>query len=406
MKSSKSAVKSKKEKTKDLLTRGVDEVIERASLEKKLASGKKLRVKLGIDPTSPDLHLGHSVVLRKMRHFQDLGHKAVLIIGDFTGRVGDPSGRSKERNTLTKAEVQKNMKKYLEQAEKIIDIQKVEVRYNSEWLGKNVEDILELTKAGTVQQVLARQDFQERIKKNQKVSILETLYPLLQGYDSVKVKADVELGGTDQLLNLLMGRHVQRYFDMTEQDVVTVPLIEGTDGSKKMSKSKNNYIALNEKPKEMYGKIMSINDNLITKYFALCTDRPNEEIIKIENALKAKKLNPRSAKADLAREIVSIYHNPEKAEKAEAEFNRVFQSKKLPTKIPTFTLKQSEVHILDLMIQSGLAQSKNEASRLIKQGGVRVGDEKILDPQEVIRITKQGVILQVGKRRFKRAKRA
>ena len=237
---------NKQELKKEILTRGVDEVIERKHLENALSSGKTLRVKLGIDPTSPDLHLGHAVVLRKLRYFQDLGHKAVLIIGDFTGMIGDPSGKSKARIPLTEKEVKTNMKEYLSQASKIIDVKKVEVRYNSEWLGESVKNILELAKAGTVQQVMQREDFRERIEKG--LTILETLYPLLQGYDSVKVRADVELGGTDQRLNLLMGRQVQRYFGMKEQDILTVPLIEGTDGVKKMSKSEGNYIGLRDKP--------------------------------------------------------------------------------------------------------------------------------------------------------------
>ena len=336
---------------KDILTRGVEDVVDRKHLEKALKSGKKLRVKLGIDPTAKDLHLGHAVVLRKLRDFQNLGHSVVFIIGDFTGMIGDPSGRSKERAVLSEEDVKKNMKEYLAQAGKIIDIKKAEIRYNSEWLGKNVKEILELAKAGTVQQVMQREDFRARIDKG--LTILETLYPLLQGYDSVKVRADVELGGRDQLLNILMGRQIQKHFGTPEQDILTVPLLEGTDGSKKMSKSEGNYIGLNDKPADMFGKVMSISDDLILKYFALCTDVSSKELAEMSESLKKRRTNPRDVKARLAYEIVKLYHGEEDAGRAEAEFNRIFQQKKLPTKVPVKNIKKNDAPLEELIVMAG-----------------------------------------------------
>ena len=390
---------SKTELQNKVLSRGVEDVIDRKHLKKALSGGKKLRVKLGIDPTASDLHIGTAVVLRKLKQFQDLGHKVVFIIGDFTAMVGDPSGQVSERKALSKGEIKKNMKNYLSQAGKIIDIDKAEVRYNSEWLGRSVEEILELTKAATINQVSERADFQDRIKKHQKVSLMEALYPLLQGFDSVNIKADVELGGTDQLLNLLMGRQVQRYFGQAEQDVLTVPLLEGTDGVRKMSKSYNNYIGLDDKPNDMYGKVMSINDSLISKYFELCTDIPDKEI---KSILKGR---PRDAKARLAYEIVTIYHREEAAGKAEAEFNKVFRQKRLPTKIPVKNVKKGKFTLDELVVTIGAAKSKSEARRLIEQGAVRVDHARSFIPKEEITIPKGGILIQVGKRVFVRAKK-
>jgi tyrosyl-tRNA synthetase len=266
------------EKIDEILNIGVEEIIEKEHLINNLKSGRRLNIKFGIDPTMPDLHLGHSVPLRKLRQFQDLGHLAILIIGDATARVGDPSGRSEARKMLSGIEVKKNMKNYLKQAEKILDMRNTKVVYNSKWLDKDMVTILELSKAGTIQQILHRSDFKKRIENDQDITLLETLYPLLQGYDSVMVKADLEIGGTDQKFNLLTGRRVQRYFKVPEQDILTLPLLEGIDGVKKMSKNYGNYIALDEEPKEMYGKIMSLPDSLIIKYFNLCTNVLSKEI--------------------------------------------------------------------------------------------------------------------------------
>lgn len=397
--------KAKQKAIRELLTRGVADVVYSGHLEKALGKGN-LRVKLGIDPTAPDLHLGHAVVLRKLRQFQNLGNKAVLIIGDFTGRIGDPSGRSKERPHLTEGEVKKNMKKYLAQAGKILDMKKskLEIRYNSEWLGKSVEDILELARAGSVQQILKRTDFKTRISEGHTITLLETFYPLLQGYDSVNVEADVEIGGTDQLLNLLTGRQVQRYFGKPEQDTITMSLLVGTDGTKKMSKSANNYIALDDSPEEMFGKIMSIKDKLIKEYFLLCTDLGDGEIETIDYRIRRRELNPRDAKARLAYEIVKLYHGEETAGSAEAEFNRVFQKKKLPTRIPVKKIKKQSIVLDELIVAVGGAKSKSEAKRLVNQGAVRLDYAHTRDPKEKIKIPKNGILLQVGKRKFVRVK--
>ncbi|PIR98009.1 MAG: tyrosine--tRNA ligase [Candidatus Colwellbacteria bacterium CG10_big_fil_rev_8_21_14_0_10_42_22] len=391
---------NKKAHIEKLLTRGVDQIIVRKHLEQVLVGSKKLRVKLGIDPTSPDLHLGHAVVLKKLRDFQQLGHKVVLIIGDFTARVGDPSGQSKERPILSEKEIKTNTKDYLSQVGKIIDVKKAEIRYNSEWLGKDVGETLELVKVATLNQVGERADFQERIKKGQKVSLLEALYPLLQGFDSVKVKADVELGGTDQLLNLLMGRQVQRYFGMKEQDILITPLIEGTDGSAKMSKSKGNYIGLKDSPEEMFGKIMAIPDALIYKYFELCTDANDSELRDIKKLLKSKKKNPMELKLRLGKEIVSLYHNQKMATDAEKKFIRVFSKKELPEKIDLKVLDKKIYEITELLVATGMAPSKSEARRLVIQGGVKVGGKKVLDTEKKIKLSTENTLLQVGKRRF------
>lgn len=375
-------------KINKLLLRGVEEVLVKDHLKELLLSGKILRVKLGIDPTSPDLHLGHTVPLRKLREFQDLGHTAVLIIGDYTAMIGDPTGRSEERKPLTREEVKSNMKKYLAQAGKVIDVKKAEIVYNSSWYAKErMEHIVELSRAGTLQQVLHRADFKKRIKEGQDINMAEIFYPLLQGYDSVKVKADVELGGTDQKFNLLIGRRVQRHFGLAEQDIITVPLIEGTDGVKKMSKSADNYVSLDEKPDEMFGKIMAIPDSLIDKYYTCLTDKDRE----IDDL--------RKAKLDLAKIIVSQYHGPDLAQKAEAEFIKVFSKKEKPEDIKKLQLGVKEIDIVELLAKTGLAGSKSEARRLILQGAVKINDVKKSDPNEKINLAKE-ILIQVGPRRF------
>lgn len=374
---------------KTLLVRGVEEVIVKEHLEEALKSGKKLRVKFGIDPTAPDLHLGHTVPLRKLRQFQDAGHTAVLIIGDFTARIGDPSGRSEERKPLTEKDVKQNLKKYLKQAGKILNLWKAEVHYNSKWLKKNTEKILEVARAGTVNQVIQRAEFKKRLDEGGNVTVLESLYPLLQGYDSVEVKADLEIGGTDQKFNLLMGRQVQRHFGMQEQDIMTLPLLEGTDGVKKMSKSAGNYIALDAEPNDMFGKIMRIPDNLIDKYYTLLT---NEE---------RKISDPREAKLELAKIIVSMYHGEKAGDKAKEDFIKVFSEHSKPSDIPTHNLQQKTYNLLDLLVETKMAPSKSEARRLVEQGAVRINDEKKNDPNEVIKIEGE-VLLQVGPRKLLR----
>jgi len=402
MKSSKKL--SRAELTDRILNRGVDQLIERKHLEKALSSGKKLRVKLGIDPTSPDLHLGHAVVLRKLRDFQDLGHKIVFIIGDFTAKVGDPSGRSKERPVLTDQEIRTNMRGYLEQAGEIIDVKKAEVRHNSEWLSGKVENILELAKAATLNQVSERADFKARIKSGQRVSMLEGLYSLLQGFDSVNIKADIELGGNDQLLNLLMGRQVQRHFGMKEQDVLTVALLEGTDGVEKMSKSKDNYIALNSESKEMFGKLMSVPDKLIYKYFELCTDVSKDELKAIKSGLFKKGVNPMEYKLRLAEEVVAMYRGQQEATKAKEEFINVFSKGNIPQNIPSKTLIKTNYLLVDLLMATDMALSKSDARRLIKQGGVKINGEKIINPNLNIKISPKTLLLQVGKQKFLKVK--
>lgn len=390
-------------KTKELLTRGTEEVIVKESLEKKLKTGKQLRVKFGIDPTTPDLHLGHSVVLRKLRQFQDLGHKVILIIGDFTAQIGDPSGRSEERKVLTEKEIKKNLKDYLKQAGLVLNIKRAEIYHNSKWLARGEKFLLDLARRVSVQRILERDDFQKRIKECKEISFLEAFYPLLQGYDSVAVRADVEIGGTDQKFNVLMGRRIQRAFNLAEQDVLTCPLLEGTDGTRKMSKSYSNYIALTAEPADMYGKIMSIPDALIWKYFELLTDLSEEEITRLKHLE-----NLRDAKMRLAHEIVKIYHGVKSAQKAGAEFKAVFQKKGLPSDIPAHQAKNSQYRAVDLLVETGLAPSKSEARRLIGQGGACLhgarGKEQIAKPEEIIKI-KDGMVIQVGKRRFVKIKR-
>jgi len=389
-----------KNKIEELLVRGVDEVIVKSSLEKKLKSGEKLRVKFGIDPTASDLHLGHSVPLRKLQQFQDLGHKVILLIGDFTAMIGDPSGRTDVRKPLTKKEIKLNMKGYIEQAAKVLNIKKVEIRYNSEWYEKKKAEFLtELSSRFTYARLSERDDFKRRIKQGVDISMLELFYPLLQGYDSVELKADVEIGGRDQKFNLLMARKVQKRYDLPEQDVITVPLLEGTDGVRKMSKTYKNYIGLKESGSEMYGKIMSIPDNIVWKYFVLLTDVSLKEIEDMQKKKKSMLLNPRDIKARLAKEIVEIYHSKKAALDAEKEFDKVFKEKKAPTKIPGIKIKEKKLPILDLLIKAELVSSKAEAKRLILQKGVKI-DEKVQDNWQKDVEIKKGMIIQIGKRRF------
>jgi tyrosyl-tRNA synthetase len=393
------------DKIDELLTRGVEEVIEKEHLAKRLQSGQILRVKLGIDPTAKDLHLGHTVVLRKLRQFQDLGHKAVLIIGDFTATIGDPSGRSEQRPVLTPAQAKVNMKNYLKEAGKVLDLKKTEVRHNSEWYkDKGLPFLMDITSKFTVARITERDDFQKRIKDGRDVSMLEILYPILQGYDSVEVRADVEIGGTDQKFNLLMGRKVQRRYNLPEQDVLTVPLIEGLDGVKKMSKSTGNYIGLSESPQDMFGKLMSIPDDLMYKYFYLLTDEPAEEI---QELLPAKHFgipfNPKAWKEKLALKIVGMYHSQPKAVAAQQAFTNQFSKGELPTDIPTKKIPAGEYSVADLAFMSGLASSKTEARRLLEQNGIKI-DQKTAGGEKIKLDGKKEILLQVGKRKFIRLK--
>lgn len=377
----------------DLLTRGVVEIIEKDHLKKVLESGEKLRVKFGIDPTAPDLHLGHTVPLRKLRQFQDAGHQVVLIIGDFTARIGDPSGKTKTRVPLSEKEVKANLKNYLKQAGKVLNLKKIEFHYNSKWFLKSPKLLLEIMSAISMVRALERDDFQKRIKAGGDVTLLETLYSGLQGYDSVEVKADVEIGGTDQKFNMLMGRRMQRKYNMPEQDVLTLPLLEGTDGVHKMSKSLGNYIGLTEKPEIMFGKAMSVPDELAMKYAELLTELPLADFSE-----KLKK-DPRAAKLLLAGTIIEMYHGKSAAKKAEEEFIRVVSKKGVPEKIPTLTLNAKRLTLLDLLVETKMATSKSEARRLIEQGGVKINGEKQTDSNKMIDLKKE-ILLQVGKRNY------
>ncbi|MBI4253020.1 tyrosine--tRNA ligase [Candidatus Uhrbacteria bacterium] len=399
----------KPDRITELLTRGVAEVIVKDDLEEKLRSGKKLRVKFGIDPTWNLLHLGHSVALLKLKEFQNLGHTVIFLIGDHTAEIGDPSGRSKERTPLSQDQIKENMASYREQAGHVIDFKKVEVRYNSEWYDRlGIREFADLTSKITIPQILQRADFKKRLKEGGDVSAREAFYPLLQGYDSVMLKADVELGGTDQKFNLLMGRQIQKRYGQKEQDIITVELLEGTDGSAKMSKTADNFIAITESAEIMYGKVMSIPDSLIGKYFVLTTRVPMNEVGEIEEQMKKNTLNPRDAKMHLAREIVTLYHGAKKAGQAEENFIALFQKKELPDDMPTIKLKKKEWPIVDLMVETNLASSKSEARRLIAQKGVvmrRPGaqsDTAMNDPALVIlpEDIAKGFVIKRGKRHF------
>ncbi len=391
---------STQKKIERLLKKGVAEIIDEKSLYKKLISGKKLRVKFGIDPTSPDLHLGHSIALRKLRDFQELGHQVIFLIGDFTAKIGDPSGRKTTRKPLTDEEIKKNMKDYVKQAGKILDMKKVKVHYNSEWYkGKDMEFLMTLASYFTVSRLLERDDFQKRLKENIDITLLETIYPLLQGYDSVALKADVEIGGTDQKFNLLVGRKMQRKFNQSEQDIITVPLLEGTDGKRKMSKSYGNYIAFKDSPLEMFGKIMSIPDALLWKYFELLTDVPEDQIEELKKLASKNPVYLMEAKKRLAREIVAMYHNKKSSITAEKEFEKIFSKKELPSKIPEVKIKEKNLPILDLLVKTKLVPSKSEAKRLVLQRGVKI-DGKVQDDWRKNIEIKKGMVLKIGKRKF------
>lgn len=362
-------------KIEDLLTRGVDEIIDRPSLEKKLKSGKKLRVKLGTDPTSPNVHLGRSIPLLKLQDFQKLGHQIIFIIGDFTGVIGDTSDKDSERPMLSKETIAANLKTYISQVSKIIDIDKTEIHYNSEWLSKlNYNDISQQANIFSLNEFISRDNISRRLKAGKRVSLRELLYPLMQGYDSVVVKADIEVGGTDQRFNLLAGRDIQKAYQQEPQDIITNPLIEGLDG-RKMSSSFGNTVNLLDTPNDMFGKIMTLNDEFIIKYFTLLTRVDKNIILRHETDLKNGK-NPRDIKISLAFEIVRMYHNEPLATEAKAYFANTFSSKNIPSDIAKF--KPSDYNIVSILVEAKLTKSKTEARRVIEQGGVRV-DSKTID---------------------------
>lgn len=390
----------------DIIKRGAFEIIPEEELVKKLEKSYKenrpLIIKLGCDPTRPDLHLGHSVVLRKLAQFQKIGHSAVLIVGDFTGMIGDPSGRNAARPPLSFEEARENGKSYFEQASKILDSSKTRIVYNSEWLGKmNFEDVIRLASKYTVARMLERDDFTKRYKGGIPILMHEILYPLAQAMDSVAISSDVELGGTDQKFNLLVGRDIQREFGADPQVILTMPLLVGTDGVEKMSKSLDNYIGINESPKEIYGKTLSISDSMIYPYFELTADVSNEELKEIRKLLVDNTVNPRDIKRKLARTLVAMYHSDDAAVIAEQEFDNIFVKKGLPDEIPEMQIPAADpgIEILDLIVQVGFAPSKGEARRLVQQGGVTIDGIKISDIKEVIKL-EGNKVLKVGKRNF------
>lgn len=390
-------------KTKEILERGIEQIIDKKNLLKKLKSGRKLRIKLGVDPTGPKIHIGRAIQLWKLRDFQDLGHQIVFIIGDFTGQIGDASDKQSMRKPLTEKEIKENLKTYRKQIGKILDLKKVEFRRNSEWLSKlKLKDFLSLAMSFTAQQMIQRRNFKERWEKGKPIGLHELSYPLLQGYDSVIIKADIEIGGFDQLFNLKIGREMQRMFAQPPQDIMTSQMLYGLDG-RKMSTSWGNVINITDGPKDMYGKIMSMKDELIEDYLKLTTRLSLKEIEKIRKDLKRGKLNPKEAKAILAKEIIKMYHSKKAGEIAEKEFNRVFGEKKLPSKVPCFKTSKKSLPILDLLVKTSLVPSKSEAKRLISQGGVSIKDKnqksKVKDWRQDIKL-KNGMVLQVGKRRF------
>lgn len=390
-------------KIKELLSRGVEEVIDRSHLKKKLLSGKPLRVKHGVDPTTKDLHLGHAAIYERLRSFQELGHKVIFLIGDFTGRFGDPTQKGKTRRLRKKQEVKDLAKNYIDQAGTILDLDRLEIRYNSEWYDKMPsEKLLTLMSEFTVSQMLERDMFQKRMDQGLKIQLHEPIYPVLQAYDSVMLEADLEVGGKDQLFNLLKGRKLQKELGQEPQDILTTEILIGTDGEKKMSQSFQNYIGLEESAQQQFGKIMSIPDHLIISYFKLVTRVPLKQIQKIKESLKQKKMNPRGAKQRLAREIVTIYHGKKAAQQAQKEFEKVFQKGELPSRIPEIKVGFSSIDILDLLVKAGLTSSKSQAKRLIQQGGVKIDQKECSDWQRTVEIKEKGTVIQVGKRKFVR----
>ena len=389
----------------DQIKRGCEEIIPENQLLDKLKrsydSNTPLRVKLGCDPSRPDLHVGHGVVLRKLRHFQDLGHQSILVIGDFTAMIGDPSGRNKTRPQLTLEETKVNAESYINQAGQILDLEKLEIVYNSDWLNKmDFSDVIKLSSHYTVARMLERDDFTKRYQSETPISIHEFMYPLAQGMDSVHLNADIELGGTDQKFNLLVGRDLQKEYDQEPQCVLTLPLLEGTDGQDKMSKSYGNDIGLTDSPQEMYGKTMSITDEMIVKYFRLAADASDEVLVKIESNLNDSSYNPRDAKRLLARSLVELYYDSDSALKAEDHFNEVIVNKSIPDDIPEFQI-EGETSLVDAVFLSKVVASKSEVRRLVKQGAVSIDGKKINDANFSLC---SGQVIKIGKRRFLKIK--
>ncbi|KKY01516.1 tyrosyl-tRNA synthetase [Paraclostridium benzoelyticum] len=386
-----------------IISKGVDEIIGIEDLKNKLEKSQKenkpMVVKLGLDPSAPDIHLGHTVVLRKMKQLQDLGHKVVIIIGDFTGKIGDPTGKSKARKALSTEQVLENAKTYEEQILKVLDKEKTEIVFNSKWLSKlSFEEAISLASTTTVARMLEREDFKKRYESQTPISLHEFFYPLMQGFDSVEIKADIELGGTDQRFNVLMGRSLQKEFNQEPQVNIFMPLLEGLDGKDKMSKSLGNYIGIDEQANVMYEKAMTIPDELIIKYFELVTDIHPDVVDNIKLDLEENRVNPRDIKMNLAKEIVKLYHKEEKAIDAENRFKEVFQKGQIPNDIQTIEVLKSEFDLIDELVKNKLVSSKSEVRRLITQGGIKINNEK-LDDIKNININ-ETIIVQVGKKKF------
>jgi tyrosyl-tRNA synthetase len=391
-----------------LLSKGVAEIIREEELREKLAqsfmSGKPLRVYLGVDPTAPDIHLGHIVVLRKLRHFQEIGHTAVFLIGDFSAMIGDPTGQSETRPPLTREQVEKHSETYLKQVFKILDRKTTEVRFNSEWLGKmSSEEIVRLCSHYRLARMLEREDFRSRLEKNQPISVHELLYPLLTAYDAVALKSDVELGATEQKFNLLVHREIQREYRLPGQVILTMPILVGLDGTRKMSKSLGNYVGITNAPGEMFGKIMSVSDELMWQYYELLTDFPSPVIVRLQEEVKMGVLHPKDAKMQLAHTIVANFHGEEAAKKAAEQFQLVFRDRQAPTEIPEMRLKWGTRPLFSLLTETGLASSRNVAERLIKQGGVEVDGKVEKDVKRAIVLNPGDLLpLRVGKKKFLR----
>jgi tyrosyl-tRNA synthetase len=383
------------------LKRGIVDIVSEEELITKLKKGRPLKIKVGFDPTAPDIHLGHTVVLQKMRQFQDAGHDVICLIGDFTGMIGDPSGRSSTRPPLTRQEVLENAKTYQEQVKKILDPKRTIMRFNSEWMDNMVvADFIKLTSVQTVARMLERDDFKKRFQSQHPISIHEFLYPFVQGYDSVALEADVELGGTDQVFNLLMGREVQKAYHQEPQVIMTLPLLEGTDGVQKMSKSYNNYIGVDDAPSDMYGKVMSISDELMWKYYELLSSRTFPQIEGMKQAVETSTLHPMDAKMKLAYEMVERFHGRAHADAARDGFVKVFKSRELPEDMPVLTLNIERPWICAVLKEAGLVAGTSEARRMISQGAVQINEEKIIDGEYVL--SKGSHIIKVGKRRYAR----
>lgn len=404
-------IEQKKEVARQLeiIRRGTAEIVPEKELveklEKSVVEGIPLKVKLGLDPSAPDLHVGHTVVLHKLRQFQELGHQIQLLIGDFTGRIGDPTGKSETRKQLTEEDVKRNAKTYVEQFAKVMDVDKIEIFYNSSWLGKmDFADVVRLASNVTVARMLERDDFTKRYQTGQPISVHEFFYPLMQGYDSVALNSDIELGGTDQKFNLLMGRQLQKEYGQEQQIAIMMPILEGLDGVQKMSKSLGNYIGINEPANEIYGKTMSVPDDLMVKYYELVTDLNNDEVDALKKGIAEGSIHPRDAKMNLAKTFVTMFHGKEQAEQAEEHFKMVFQQRTLPSDLPevlisSTSLTDGQMWIAKILVELGLTASTGEGRRMVQQGGVRINEEKVEDVNAQITV-QDGMVVQVGKRKF------